>query len=441
MEAERGDRQDAPEPLKLRVLGVYSGKSLDTVDCALVEYNQDSPDTSLHLEVLQYGTVAIPSQIRATMLNVVHESRTLSSAGTQFMIQLGHVHSAATRSFCQKHDISLTSIDLIGSHSQAAELVEVPLEPGELPSRFGLGEGIVMASQTAITTITDFSIRVQSQSAGPQSDPLASRLDDLLLRNEAISRVCLNIGTMADITFIPPYTEDGDYEDFFWNRGLGTSVIDAAMRNLTRGQTQHDVNGVFGAQGTVNDAIVEQNLRKYQNSKFEDSHANANSTGDEEARDLIDQCMLLTMPDHDTIATITRIVAQIIVDQYKSFLKECVSSRPATHEIVLCGRGSQNPNIIAHLRTEIEVKPFVMLDSVGVPAGAKDAVSYAQLGLESMLGLEAHSSAAEHSIRENRIRGKVAPGPRWRYTMEHIAKFGQGKPLPTIDTLTVDARF
>lgn len=40
-------------PLDLTILGMNSGTAMDGIDCALVRYRQESPESPLHMELLK----------------------------------------------------------------------------------------------------------------------------------------------------------------------------------------------------------------------------------------------------------------------------------------------------------------------------------------------------------------------------------------------------
>ncbi len=47
------DRQARAGAIDLTVLGMNSGTAMDGIDCALVRYRQESPDSPLHMEILK----------------------------------------------------------------------------------------------------------------------------------------------------------------------------------------------------------------------------------------------------------------------------------------------------------------------------------------------------------------------------------------------------
>ena len=48
-------KQTASKPLDYTILGMNSGTAMDGIDCALVRYRQESPESPLHMELLKVG--------------------------------------------------------------------------------------------------------------------------------------------------------------------------------------------------------------------------------------------------------------------------------------------------------------------------------------------------------------------------------------------------
>ena len=74
-----------------------------------------------------------------------------------------------------------------------------------------------------------------------------------------------------------------------------------------------------------------------------------------------------------------------------------------------------------------------------MPSDAKEAVSFAQQGLEAVLGRAALVPINSDSLTPNTISGKIAPGLRWREIMRDAIAFGEGRTtLPTVKEMVVD---
>ena len=46
-------KQTVSKPLDYTILGMNSGTAMDGIDCALVRYRQESPESPLHIELLK----------------------------------------------------------------------------------------------------------------------------------------------------------------------------------------------------------------------------------------------------------------------------------------------------------------------------------------------------------------------------------------------------
>lgn len=364
---------------------------------------------------------------------MLRETQTTPSLMSQLNVQLGVMFGDAITEFCEKYEVALDSIDLIGSHGQTIWLLSLPRE-GETQSVFCLGEGTVISSMTGITTVTDF--RMAEQAVGRQGAPLVALIDGLLLRHPTKTRVCQNIGGIANLCFIPPDSEGGVDAMVDWDCGPGNMFIDAAMRYFTNGEMEYDKDGLWGAQGTVNQVIVDRFLAEnpYCN-KMPPKTTGREVFGDHEAQALIDECLAAGMSQYDTVATLTRITGQNIIKQYQTYYPD-LGER--IDEIWMCGGGARNPNIIKYLRHSLPNVTIHKLDETGVPSDAKEAVSFAQQAVEAILGRAALVPINSDSLRPNTITGKIAPGLKWRELMAQAISFGAGQPLPTVKHMIVD---
>ena len=378
--------------------------------------------------------------MKKPILKMLRETRTTPSAMSQLNVQLGEMFAEAAIEFCRKHSIELHSIDLIGSHGQTIWLLSMPKE-GETRSAFCLGEGTIISAVTGITTVTDF--RQAEQSVGRQGAPLVALIDGLLLRHPTKMRLCQNIGGIANFCLIPPDSQGGVDAMVDWDCGPGNMFIDAAMRYFTNGEQEYDKDGEWGKRGTVNQKVVDDFL----NSNPYINHHPPKTTGrevfgDNECQDIIDACLAAGCDKYDTLATVTRITAQNIVRQYRTFLPSYGIDPSAIEEIFMCGGGARNPNIIAYLKDELPGARICKLDETGVPADAKEAVSFAQQAVEAVLGRAALVPINSDSLTPNCISGKIAPGRRWRELMRSCVAFGDAwdgmGSLPTVKEMVVD---
>src|SRR5690606_29264133 len=112
-------------------------------------------------------------------------------------------HANLINETLKKWNISPTQVDLIASHGQTVyHAPRNATEINEYPnSTLQIGDGDHIAVLTGIITISDF--RQKHIAAGGEGAPLVVYGDYLLFSHPTENRIMLNIGGIANFTFLP----------------------------------------------------------------------------------------------------------------------------------------------------------------------------------------------------------------------------------------------
>jgi 1,6-anhydro-N-acetylmuramate kinase len=249
--------------------------------------------------------------------------------------------------------------------------------------------------------------------------------------------------------------------------------MDAAMRYFTAGKMQYDKDGLWAKRGKVNEAMVEEVLSLPYFSAPLPKTTGRELFGDAFAHTLIKKGEEASMSKEDIVATLTRITAKSIVDAFQRYVPQhsCHSGLPDVDDLVsghgayeeavlthclrqfLCGGGGFNPAITDYIRAKSPNTRLQQLDGeysttcthstklkpdampvLGIPAAAKEAISFALLGMECVLGRPILIPQHVDS-RSQVVLGKITPHTdNWHTIVRKVANFGAGLsgPAPTV---------
>jgi anhydro-N-acetylmuramic acid kinase len=293
-------------------------------------------------------------------------------------------------------------IAAIGSHGQTIH----HLPNARTPSTLQIGEPAVIAELTGITTVADF--RVRDMAAGGQGAPLVPYADWVLFTDPIWPRIVQNIGGIGNLTFLPPRTELDDVIAF--DTGPGNMVIDAVVAGLTCGRQTFDRDGRWAARGCVSEKL----LAELMTHPFLRRRP-PKTTGREEFGEMFVGRMLasarrLRLRAEDMVATATAFTAATIGDAYRRFVfPKLKTGELAGLQIILGGGGARNATLRRMLAREIGVGELLTHEDFGIANAAKEALAFAILAHETLLGRPANVPSAT-GARRAVVLGKIVPG-------------------------------
>ncbi|KAJ8109884.1 hypothetical protein OPT61_g7131 [Boeremia exigua] len=419
------DGRTLTSSLDLLVLGMCTGTGLGYLDCALVRFSQTSPSTPLREQLQQFDRIPVPVSIKTPIVDSFRNDRRNSESTTQPNQLLSRLFSGGIETFCRKHALEPSSIDLVGMHSDALwhlkAASDVEGEQGHPLQWISL-----MTAETGISTVFDFKITERAV-VRPHIHP-TTYVNRVFLRHPTKFRVYLDIDEITNLSFIPPHGDNGARPTISQDCGPGSLLIDYAMRYCTSNNQSDDHDGDLGALGKINQKIVDQFLKSHDYLRKTPSMSIATEMfGNHEAQQLIDECLYNGMSEADTIATITRATAQNILNQYNRLLKLCFPPDQHVDELFICGPGAHNTNIIDYLESKLPESVITKpLHDIGIPGDAHEAVCYAHLALEAVLN---QITQTTDPATLDAVSAKVVPGQRWDDLRSHVLGFSGGRKV------------
>jgi anhydro-N-acetylmuramic acid kinase len=388
----------ASKPERL-VIGIMSGPSADGVDAALVRVRGSGE--SLSWRLLRHETLLYAPKVRQLILRCAEPGGGDSASLCRLNVLLGELFARAALHLANQAGIDLRTVDLIGAHGQTVQHLPAPVTITNIAVRgsLQLGEPAVIAERTGRTTVANF--RARDLAAGGQGSPLVSYVDYLLFRNRARGRLVINIGGVASLTAIP--ASAGPEGVIGFDTGPGNMIIDGLVARLSGGREAFDHDGRYARRGSVRPALLGRLLEHpYLKS------APPKSCGREEFGRLFLEPILQEntgLPGDDLIATATRFTAESIAIACRRF----VMPNNVYEEAIVSGGGARNGFLMEQLRDAIPELSIKLSDEYGLPAAAKEAVAFAILASETILGVPDNLPAATGAARPA-ILGTIVPG-------------------------------
>jgi len=384
------------------VLGLMSGTSHDGVDVAIAKISAywsvvSGRRETKAIKLLHHNSYPFNPDL-AERIGKAFSGTTEGICRLNF--ELGEVFAGAALKSIKEAGLKPKDIDLIASHGQT--VYHIPPVDGRKGATMQIAEASVIAERTGIITVSDF--RTRDMAAGGHGAPLVPLADHILFHEKGKVRVVQNIGGIANLTAVTEKLEDV----IAFDTGPGNSLIDEAVKILTGGEEAFDKDGKMASKGKIDDALLKE-LMNHPYLKVNPPKSTGRELfGKEMAALLVEAWKRKKRKPEDIVATLTRFTGDSIYKAYESF----VFPKYKLDQIILTGGGSKNPEIIGHLKKLFKKAgkahpAVVLIDELGIPSSAKEALSFAILGNETISGNAANLPKATGASKAV-ILGKIS---------------------------------
>ena len=389
------------------VAGVMSGTSADGVDVAVCRISPARTKGGMPVvKLLGHLGVEYPKGVRAAVLNAMDAQAISVAELGRLNWRLGEVYADAVEGAQVRVGVK---VGLVGCHGQTVyhQGAEDKYLGRALRATWQMGEASVISERLRVPVVSDF--RPADLAAGGQGAPLVPMLDYCMFRSAKVSRVLQNLGGIGNLTAIPAGANIDALMAF--DTGPGNMVIDACMRRLYK--REFDRDGMVARSGNVLPNVVEKILQEVYFSALPPKSCGREQFGEAFVSRFIAMCRKAggrDGRDEDVVATATALTSASIVDAYRRFAWGHVGQAAPLSpvEFVVAGGGAKNDVLMKMLRDGLEpLKVKVrLLEELGVPTQAKEAVAFALLAWLSWNGLPGNVAAATGANRAV-VLGKV----------------------------------
>lgn len=359
-----------------------SGTSLDGVDAALVEIAPSAEGYAL--ELMRFRARPFEAALREALLAAVPPQAGTIEAAARLHNALGHAYAAAAR------DVALgEQVAFVASHGQTL------WHDGGQHLTFQLGDAFVIREAVAATVCYDF--RSADTAAGGHGAPLVARVDALLLASAREDRVALNLGGIANVTLLRAGAPAADAIAF--DTGPANMLIDAFVRERTRGERDFDGGGDFAARGRVDARLLDAMLADGYFRESPPKTTGRERFGSQFLSHYREMLGRLTL--EDGAATLTELTARSVAEAIDR-------AGYARARVIVSGGGVRNAALMRRLAARLDGASVEPSDAMDLPAHAKEAMAFAVLGYETLRGRASNVPAATGAARPVCL-GAIAP--------------------------------
>ena len=339
-------------------IGIMTGTSIDGIDTVIA-------DLSGFPKVIHHHESPLPPVFREQLMKFATERLVDMDELVRMHFLLAEVFASSVSDALSQANIKTANIRAIGLHGQTVRHLPRPVQLfTELPpvgATFQLGSGAALAALTGIDVVYDF--RSADVALGGEGAPLVPMFDAAFFRS-AQDRIVLNIGGIANITYLPAIGEPVAFDT-----GPGNMIIDA-LASLYFG-SPFDTDGAIARSGKVDEEFLSSLL----------AHeyfllAPPKSTGRELfGKELLDMFLHKIREEgfapEDAVATATELTARTIALS----AIDCTSNEAI--ELIASGGGTRNGYLMERLQNSLPKAVIKTSDELGIPSQSKEALAFA----------------------------------------------------------------
>ncbi|BDX05360.1 anhydro-N-acetylmuramic acid kinase [Planctobacterium marinum] len=348
-----------------KYIGLISGTSMDGIDAVIVDYGDNQCKT------LDFDTYPYPDELLVELKSLCKPGTNEVNRMAQADRKVAECFALACQDLLSRNNLSANDVKLIGSHGQT-----IRHHPdGEYGFSVQIGDGNSIAAKTGIDVVADF--RRKDIALGGQGAPLVPAYHQAVFSSPDEDRVVLNIGGIANISYLPKGCDPEKVLGF--DTGPGNRLMDAWCKTHTG--KEFDEDGNWAASGQCHLPL----LHSLKNQDYFKLPA-PKSTGRELFNlEWLQQSLIVQpeeIPAEDVQATLLELTALTIANDIKALA--------AVDSVYVCGGGARNSHLMTRIAQHLPEIKVTTTEELGIHPDAVEAPAFAWLAW-----------AYEHNVQGN----------------------------------------
>jgi anhydro-N-acetylmuramic acid kinase len=328
------------------MIGLSVGRRAANVRAALVAAS--GRGEKMKFRVLNAGGAPVGAALRGRLRACESSCAAAETAAAD--LELGALLAEAATRLMKKANLAP---DLVAAVGVRGAMLEGPLQADASRAAVEVGSPSLVARKTGVAVVGDFFRG--DVAAGGLGRPLDAWPLWLLLRHKRLARVVVNLGAMAEVTFLGGGASATDVVAF--DAGPGTILLDAVAESVL-GRPM-DADGASAAQGRSSGALL--------NELFAAEYFRRRppkTTSPAEWGETYQYRLAATARKHrcegvNLLATVTELTARGVAGAIAG-----LTERP--HEVILAGGGARNIHLAARIRALLSPCSTVSMEKFGV---------------------------------------------------------------------------
>jgi len=365
------------------IVGAMSGTSGDGVDAVLAEIIGRGLDISVR--PLAHHHVALTPEVRSLLFAIREKGECKLGDLARLGRQITLAYADAVQLVLRKTQTQPDAIACVAAHGQT--LYHAP------PDTIQYFDPSLLACQIGCPVISDF--RRADCAAGGQGAPLVPYADYVLFRHPTQNRVLLNVGGIANLTYL---RAGGTLDDVIaFDTGPGNCISDALCRRHDPSGPGFDRDGETALSGNVNLAIVQRCLEDDFFHRWPPKSTDGPAMIGIFDREIASESAQLSFADQ--LATAIEITARSIF-----------AAMPPDGDIFISGGGCLNQLLMRRLRAAGLTIRTIDQTGLSVDVSSREALAFAILGAATLDGVPGNIPSVTGAVRPV-VLGSITPKP------------------------------